>query len=219
MSTGTDIAVREPMRLDAAQIKFISGSSFVPPHYRGKLPEIMACIATGRELGLGDMEALRQIYVVDGKPTLSAELMVKLVRRAGHSITGQTAAEKATVRGKRADTGDEITVTWTAEDAKRAGLDGKANWKNYPRQMLWARAVSELCRMLFPDCLSGAAYTEEEIQAAVHVAELEQATDAPFVDAKDFHESIDEALAADAADAAESPEQERFPIPETAKKK
>ena len=169
----TDIAVQtpasvvradQPGRLEAAQIKFIANTDFVPRSYRGNIPAIMACIQTGRELGLGDLEALRSINVIDGRPSLSAELMVKLVRRYGHSIVGKSGEGVATVTGRRADNGDEMTVEWTLAMATRAGLVTKDNWKKYPEAMLWARAVTQLCRMLFPDCLRGLSYTSDEVE-------------------------------------------------------
>jgi hypothetical protein len=49
------------------------------------------------------------------------------------------------------------------DDAKRANLAGKGNWKSYPRQMLAARATSEIARLLFADLLHGLSYTPEEV--------------------------------------------------------
>jgi hypothetical protein len=162
-----EIAVRAPQRLDAEQVKYIAATEFVPKAYRGNLPAIMAALAYGRELGLGDMESLRSIHMIDGKPAMPAELMVRLVRKRGHSITGSFGPEEATAHGKRKDNDDEMTVTWTLEMAKRAGLHPnpkKENWMKYPEAMLWARAASQLCRMLFPDCLSGLVYTPDEAE-------------------------------------------------------
>lgn len=156
----TDLAVRE--RLTPEQLTYISKTEMIPKAYRGNVPAIMACVATGRELGIGDMHALRSIHVVDGKATLSAELMVTLARQAGHSITAEFAPDAVKVTGKRADNGDTMTVEWTMEKAKTAGLAVKPNWKNYPDAMLWARAVSQLCRMLFPDVMMGLAFTRDE---------------------------------------------------------
>lgn len=155
------------------QLRYIASTDFVPKALRGNLPAILACVATGRALGLPDMAALRSIHVVDGKATFSAELMVSLVRRRGHSITGSVGEGKATVVGRRGDNDDEITVTWTLDMAARAGLAGKDNWKKYPEAMLWARAVSQLCRMLFADVFAGATYTDDE--AELTADELEQA--------------------------------------------
>lgn len=157
-------------RLTGPQLTFIQNSEFIPAGLRGNLPAIGACVATGRALGLDDMTALRSIHVIDGKATFSAELMVMLARKAGHSIVGDVAPDKVTVTGKRGDNSDSMTVTWTLEQASKIKRKGKAltegdNWKNYPEAMLWARAVSQLCRMLFADCYAGATYTPEELGA------------------------------------------------------
>lgn len=146
------------------QLRYIASTDFIPKSLRGNLPAILACVATGRALGLPDMAALRSIHIVDGKATFSAELMVSLVRKAGHSITGEIGPEKATAVGKRGDNGDEMTSTWTLEMATRAGLVNKNNWKQYPESMLWARAVSQLCRMLFADVFAGSTYTDDEVE-------------------------------------------------------
>ncbi len=163
----TDVAVRAPAPqqpvLSNDQLQFIARTEFVPPGLRGNLPAILACVATGRALGIADMTALRSIHIIDGKATFSAELMVQLVRRNGHSITGTVTEGTATVKGRRADNGDEMEATWTLAMAERAGLLGKSNWKKYPEAMLWARAASQLCRMLFADCFAGATYTTEEL--------------------------------------------------------
>jgi hypothetical protein len=62
--------------------------------------------------------------------------------------------------------------------AQRAGLANKQVWKAYPEAMLWARAVSQLCRMLFPDCFAGGTYTPEEAPDADYV-ELEDSAGGP----------------------------------------
>jgi hypothetical protein len=169
--TGADLVVRPSQPLSKAeddalreQVRMIQQTAFVPVSYRGKPHEIYACVLTGRSLGLDPMTALRQIYIVDGKASLSAELMVALARRAGHSITGESSSQKATVIGKRGDNDDTLTVTYTLEDAKRAGIAGKQNWQKHPADMCWARAVSQLCRRLFPDVLAGVSYTPDEAE-------------------------------------------------------
>lgn len=169
------------------QLKFIANTDFIPKSMRGNLPAILACVATGRALGLADMDALRSIHIIDGKATMSAELMVKLARRNGHSISGEYGDGQVTVRGKRTDTGDEMTVTWTMAMAQRAGLVNKQNWKGYPEAMLWARASSQLCRMLFPDCLGGVSYTAEEAELSpeARIDETIGTTSVPSTDGPD----------------------------------
>jgi hypothetical protein len=142
----------------------ISTTNFVPKGLRGKPAEIAACILTGREVGIGPMEALAKIHVIDGRPAMSAELMRSLVMRDGHEIAYPTLTDdKVTAKGKRAGSDTWTEVTWTIKDAQRIGVAGRDTWKKYPRQMLSARATSELCRLLFPDALGGISYTPEEL--------------------------------------------------------
>ena len=175
----TELAIRdkqEIVRLDTEQIKFLAHTEFVPEQIRGNLPAIFATIATGREIGIGDMASLRHIHIIDGKPGYSAEIMAAKVRQEGHSIEGEVTDEYAKVTGTRADNGNTITYTFTMDMARRIQarvkggkipLADKETWKNFPESMLWARAVSQLCRMLFSDCLSGATYTAEELEDSV----------------------------------------------------
>ncbi len=151
------------------EVRLIQATDFVPAGLRGKPHAILACVLTGRELGMGAMESLREVYVVDGRPTLSAKSMLRLVRERGHSVTGEVRDGVATVTGRRRDTGDEMTVTFSLAEAERIMQKGKPltdkdNWRNYPDDMLWARAVSRLCRRLFPDVLGPASYSREEIE-------------------------------------------------------
>jgi hypothetical protein len=142
----------------------ISGTSFVPKSLRGKPAETAACILAGREIGIGPMESLQKIHVVDGRPSLSAELMRSLVLRAGHEIRYPVLTDdKVVAEGRRSGSEDWTTVTWTMKDAQRIGVGGKQTWKQFPRQMLSARATSELCRLLFPDALGGISVTPEEL--------------------------------------------------------
>ena len=144
----------------------IADTDFVPQAFRRKPHAILACLAYGSELGMGPMQALSTINVIQGKPSLSPEGMRALVLSAGHRIWPESTTNAAvTMCGQRR--GDEavVKVTWTMDDAKKAGLAGGANWSKYPRAMLLARATSELCRTLFPDVIAGISYVPEEIES------------------------------------------------------
>lgn len=134
----------------------IAATEFAPKSLRGRAPAVAAAILAGRERGLPPMVSLASIDVVDGRPTLSAQLLTALIYRAGHRITVIESTDKAAeVRIERADGLGEATVRWTMADAQRAGLAGKRNWQQYGRQMLWARALSECARMVAPDVALG----------------------------------------------------------------
>lgn len=158
--------VTSPWDVLNRQAAVLAQSRIVPRQYHDRPEDIIAAGLMGAEVGWGVMTSLQLIHVVEGKPEISAEGMVALIRRAGHSITGQVSPEAATVKGRRGDNGDEMTFEFTQADAKRADLAGKQNWKRYPSAMLWARAVSQLGRMLFPDVLLGVSYVNGEISGA-----------------------------------------------------
>ena len=155
-------------------LKAIANTEMVPQGLRGKPEAILAAVYMGRELGLGPMQSMNMIDVIQGRPSLSAELQNARIREAGHSIqTVEWTDQVATLKGVRADNGDELTVSFTAEMAKRAGLTGKGNWKAYPEAMLFARAISMLARALFPDVFAAAhVYTPDELGDDTYVPDV-----------------------------------------------
>jgi hypothetical protein len=154
----------------------IANTPFVPTAFRGKPEAVFAAILYGDELGLGPMQSLNSIHVIEGKPSMSPELMRALVARAGHRLDVKLASnDKVVLWGKRADNNSEATVEWSMKDAQQAGLAGRGAWKTYPRAMLLARATSEICRQIFSDCIMGLSYTPEEASSIAGV----EWTDAP----------------------------------------
>jgi hypothetical protein len=150
------------MRLTAR----IHNTPFVSREMRGKPDVVLAAILYGQEIGLGPMQSLNSIHVIDGRPAAAPELMRALVNRAGHKIVvDEATTDHVTLTGTRKDNGATATVSWSMADAQRAKLAGRGAWITYPRAMLLARATSELCRMLFPDVVAGLSYTPEEASA------------------------------------------------------
>lgn len=140
----------------------IAGTDFVPDTFKGNVPAVAATILTGRELGFAPMTALASLHSIKGKVGLSAEAMRALVLQAGHEIvTTQSTSQVCRMKGRRRDSTEWTEVAWTEADARQAGLLGGSGWKNYPRQMLQARASAELCRLAFPDVIRGLASLEE----------------------------------------------------------
>jgi len=185
--------------LDSAPFTFntleaVANTDFVPKGLRGKPKAILAAILTGRELGLGPMESLRSIDVIDGRPSPSAEWMVSRIFEAGHilEIEEQT-DERCTVKGTRFMADREITMsfTFTIKMAERANLTGKFNWKAYPEAMLYWRAVAQLARQLYPDVLRGIKHLPDELgadnidvygQLPEETTEIIETTEGSFVD-------------------------------------
>jgi hypothetical protein len=151
-----------------------------------KTPQAALVIMTaGRELGVPATYALRNIYVVNGKPVCSAELLMALVRRTygQGAIRVKSATDQAcTVEYREVGWDGTSTLTFTLDDARRANLLTKDTWKQYPRAMLRNRCVSEVVRMAFPECIAGL-YTPEEMGANVVVHEDDSVTIAEAVGA------------------------------------
>jgi len=143
----------------------IARTEFVPRDLRGKPEAVLAAVLFGHEVGVGPMTALSKVHVVEGRPTMAADLMRALGLAQGHDMWVEEAGgTRVTACGRRKGSEHVTKVTWTMDDAKRAGLAGKQNWARYPRQMLLARATAELARLVWPDALGGVSYATEELQ-------------------------------------------------------
>lgn len=147
------------------QAKALVESGFLPRAVN--TPEkALAIMQTGKELGLGPMQALRSIHIIEGKPTMSADLIAGLaLQRVPGMVLRVAESTDAKCVVKAARSGQELTTfTFTIQDAQRAGLVNKDNWKKYPRQMLRARCITEAARAIAPDAVVGI-YDPDELGA------------------------------------------------------
>jgi len=126
--------------------------------------EAFVRIATGLEIGLSPFQSLNAIHVIEGRPTLSAQWMVALIKSSPicEKFVCTVSTDKvATYVTKRKNEG-EMTLSFTIEQAQRGGLTGRGPWKAHTEDMLRARAASKLARMVYPDLLAGM-YTPDEV--------------------------------------------------------
>lgn len=127
---------------------------------------VMMIMLSARELGIPPCQALNGgINLIKGKIEISARMMNALIRRAGHQLTTVELEDThCTVMGKRCDTGETQTLTYSIKDAQKAGLvKSGGGWEKFPKDMLFARAMSRLARQLFSDVI-GIGYVEGEIK-------------------------------------------------------
>lgn len=148
--------------------KIVAQSSLIPAEYRGKPADIVWAMDIGDALGVPYTQVMQSMVVARGKMTMSADLMGAVVRRAGHKLRLREDGDSVTATLIRADDTDyEFTVTWDKAKAQAAGLWGsRGPWQQYPRQMLRARAITEVCRQGASDALAGTVYTPEELESA-----------------------------------------------------
>lgn len=150
----------EVMRLSDMLAK--AGGGFIPTHLKNA-GQVAAVVLAGAELGIGPMASMRGLTLIQGKVVLDASLIGALMRKAGVRMTWTVSTDTvATLHCER----DGLThdETFTIEDAKRAGLTGKDNWRNWPKSMLRARATSQAARAFCPEVFYGAIYVADELE-------------------------------------------------------
>lgn len=124
-------------------------------------------VMAGAEIGLPPFAAMTGIHIVQGKPILGANLIATMVKNDS----------RYDYRVKRADN-QACILAWyeaghvvgesafTIEEAVAAGLAGKDNWKKYPSDMLFARALTRGARRYAPGIFGGSPiYTPDELGA------------------------------------------------------
>jgi len=124
-------------------------------------------ILAGQELGVGPFTSMTGVYIIQGRPALSANIMAAAVKRSGRY--NFRVIELTDTRCEIAffENGQECgRSTFTADEARKAGTK---NMDKYPRNMLYARAISNGVRWFCPDVLGGSpVYTPEELGAQVN---------------------------------------------------
>lgn len=138
--------------------KELAQSNLIPDALKGKPRDILVTLMTGAELGLAPMQSVRSINVIKGKPSLSADLMVSLVKQRKdvcESLDLITSTnEVCTYRAKRV--GEKpVEMSFTMEDARQAQLTSSAMYQKFPKNMLRARCASNICKAVWPDICMG----------------------------------------------------------------
>jgi hypothetical protein len=148
--------------------EMLASSSMVPKAYQGKPNDVLVCVQWGYEMGLAPMQALQNIAVINGKPSVYGDAMMALVQSSpvcedieeyfeGEGTTNPVAVCVAKRKGRK-----PVITKFSVEDAKRAGLWGKGGpWTAYPKRMLQMRARGFALRDAFPDVLKGMITAEE----------------------------------------------------------
>lgn len=154
----------------ADYIARLAPSTILPTAYRGNAANAFVAAETGAALGLEPLQALASIAVINGRATLSSDLMAAVIRRAGHTLRiVENDPESVTATLIRADDKKfEFTVTWDKDKAVKAGLWGQRGpWSQYPTQMLRARAITEVARQGASEALMGMIYSPEDFGATI----------------------------------------------------
>ena len=130
-------------------------------------PQAMSLMLLAQAEGMHPMAAIQDFDIVQGRPARKTHSILARFQAAGGSVAWEE------VNGGRAcgvfshKQGGSLRVEWTFEQAKRVGLTGKDNWKNYPQAMLRARCIAEGVRAVFPGAIGGMLSVEEAHDIAI----------------------------------------------------
>jgi hypothetical protein len=156
-----------PGNLKEAQefARMVAKSHFIPKDYQNNEGNVLVAIVMGAELGLKPIQALQNIAVINGRPSLWGDAVKAIVMNSGlcesfsETLDEQNMTACCTLKRKDFD---PVTVTFSAREAEQAKLWGKPGpWSQYPMRMLKLRARSFACRDAFPDLLRGLSIAEE----------------------------------------------------------
>jgi hypothetical protein len=125
--------------------------------------QAMALMLISQAEGLHPAIAARDYHVINGRPTLKADAMLARFQTAGGKVEWSDYTDQRVVGTFSHPKGGSVTIEWTVEMGRKAGLLGNQTWTKYPRQMLRSRCISEGIRTVFPGVVVGT-YSEEEGQ-------------------------------------------------------
>lgn len=164
-----------------AKLLALSGYFDAKGNSEGAIAQLATKILAGQEMGYGPFASVHGIHVIQGRPTLSANLMAAAVK--GHP--------KYDYRVRRMDDA-EVSIeffegtqslgisTFTAKDAQKAGTK---NLDKFPRNMLFARAMSNGVRWYCPDVFNGnVVYTPEDFDIDSEAARVTESSQSRIVD-------------------------------------
>lgn len=144
--------------------KLIAQSEICPPQFKGKAGDVLVAVQMGMEVGLKPLQAIQNIAVINGRPTMWGDACKALAEASGHLEycveTWDAKTQTATCRGKRKGRPESVR-TFSMEDAKRAGLASKDTYVKYGPRMCQMRARSYFLRDDFADVLKGLMPREE----------------------------------------------------------
>ena len=185
MSDSTAIATRQQFDLSPQTFEqaltfsnYMADSDMVPKDFKGKPGNCLVAIQWGMEIGLKPLQAMQNIAVINGRPSLWGDAVIALVRSSPlceyiiEEDDGRTATCKVKRRGE-----PEQSRSFSMDDAKAAGLLGKQGpWTQYPKRMRQMRARAFAVRDVFPDVLKGLPVAEEvmDTPSERHMGQVER---------------------------------------------
>jgi len=124
--------------------------------------QVMAVMLVAQAENKHPASVVQEYDIIQGKPALKSQAILARFQLSGGSVQWDVVTPKAVKGTFKHPQGGTLTVEWTIEMAKQAGIyrDG-SGWSKYPEDMLRARVISRAVRSIYPACILGHYATEE----------------------------------------------------------
>lgn len=124
-------------------------------------------VMAGQELGFPPIASMTGVYIVKGKVSLSANLIAAAIKRSGRYNYRVRQLDDEGCSIDFFEGAENIgNSKFTREDAVKAGLMSE-NYKKFPRNMFFARTLSNGAKWFCPDVFGGPIYTPDELGPVV----------------------------------------------------
>lgn len=123
--------------------------------------QAMSLMLLAQAEGMHPMSAIQDFDIVQNRPARKTHSILARFQAAGGTVQWDEISATRACGTFSHKQGGSLRVEWTFEQAKRVGLTGKDNWKNYPQAMLRARCIAEGVRAVYPGAIGGMLSVEE----------------------------------------------------------
>ena len=166
--TTTAVAIKDDMTLSELGQVLVKSGFFADSR---DASQAIVKVLAGRELGFGPIASMTGFYIVKGRVSMSANLMAAAVKRSGRYDFRVRKLDnvEAAIEFLEHIGSEWVSLgvsSFTVEDAKRAGTQ---NLEKFPRNMLYARAMSNGVKWFCADVTGGPIYTPDELGEVVDV--------------------------------------------------
>lgn len=153
--------VSEAMELS----KMIANSDLAPKDYKGKPGNVLIAIQMGAEVGLAPMQAIQNIAVINGRPSVWGDALLAIVQtHPDYEWIKEEQTENEAICTIKRRNHEPHTVAFTLQDAVAAGLDKKpGTWQTYRKRMMQMRARGWCIKDVFADATKGLIPIEEAV--------------------------------------------------------
>lgn len=160
--------------------------------------QAMSLMLLAQAEGCHPMTAIQDFDIVQGRPARKTHSILARFQAAGGTVNWEEIGPTKAIGTFAHKQGGSLRVEWTFEQAKKAGLTNKDNWKNYPQAMLRARCIAEGVRAVYPGAIGGMLTVEEaQDMAPAPAQQVKNMGAADVVISQDWVAAVDECTTAE----------------------